>query len=336
MTASTSVDQQLQPGLLRNRSFILMLGAMGVSQLGNALYQVVIPMSILQTSGSAGYVGVLNSISTIIRLLVAPVAGAIADRSDRRAVMAAANLARALVLAALALAFWRGANRFGFLPGASVVLTLGGAFFSPAYAAALRTVMLGAGVNLAGSAFGVLLPVIAVRELELSPALYGLFQMVNPAGVAPSDGPGQRRDGMGDRTPPLRRAPLPRRVFPRPAERAADGPLAPDCLTRAAGALLRHAVLPERGADARGLRGDGVPVGLDLALLHRGRCRSPRGGPHRLGAAGPRVAGRLVTAPGSGRQAPVDQGDEVGQPRLVFPVAFMLALGLVHLVHTFA
>lgn len=277
MTASASVNGQHQPGLLRNRSFLVVLGAMGVSQLGHALYQIVIPLWVLQTSGSAAFVGALNSTTTVIRLLVAPVAGTVADRSDRRAVMAAANLARALILAALALAFWRGTNQFGFMLGAGALLALAGAFFSPAYAAAqaslvhpqdltralslwqmlrdtiafvgpgvaglvvaavghagalaangvtylvtafcilsiqlrwapapprerrpfwrdfagglalftgnpviLRTVILGAGVNLAGSAFVVLLPVIAARELELSPALYGLFQMVNPSGV---------------------------------------------------------------------------------------------------------------------------------------------------------
>ncbi len=256
---------------------MVVLAAMGVSHLGHALYQLVVPLWILQTTGSAGYVGALNAISIAVRLLVTPVAGTVADRADRRAVMASANLARALVLAALALAFWRGTNQIGILLGAGAALAVAGAFFAPAYAAAqaslvhpqdltralslwqmlrdaitfagpsvaglvvaaighagalaangatylvaavcvlgvqlrwappppkarrpfwrdfagglalftgspviLRTVILGAGVNLAGSAFAVLLPVIAARELGLSPVLYGLVHMINPAGV---------------------------------------------------------------------------------------------------------------------------------------------------------
>ncbi|MBP2020038.1 MFS family permease [Symbiobacterium terraclitae] len=250
---------------------MVVLAAMGVSHLGHALYQLVVPLWILQTTGSAGYVGALNAISIAVRLLVTPVAGTVADRADRRAVMASANLARALVLAALALAFWRGTNQIGILLGAGAALAVAGAFFAPAYAAAqaslvhpqdltralslwqmlrdaitfagpsvaglvvaaighagalaangatylvaavcvlgvqlrwappppkarrpfwrdfagglapftgspviLRTVILGAGVNLAGSAFAVLLPVIAARELGLSPVLYGLSEV---------------------------------------------------------------------------------------------------------------------------------------------------------------
>lgn len=277
MESSVSVDPQHQPGLLRNRAFLLVLGGMAVSQLGTSLYQMVAPVWVIQTTGSAGSIAAMTGISTVIRLLAAPVAGTVADRSDRRLVMASASLAQALIVSSLAAAFWSGFDPFRLLLIGSASLALAGAFFSPAYAAAQtglvhpqdltraltiwqmvrqtialvgpaaagvvvtafgpawalaangvtylvsalcvlvirlhwapapvrdrrpfwrdfadgltvitgspivrRTVILGAGVNLAGSAFAVLLPVIALREMGLSPAVYGLFQVVNPSGI---------------------------------------------------------------------------------------------------------------------------------------------------------
>lgn len=47
----------------------------------------------------------------------------------------------------------------------------------------IRTVLLSSGVNLVGGFFAVLLPVIAVRNLHLTAAQYGLFNTVNPAGA---------------------------------------------------------------------------------------------------------------------------------------------------------
>lgn len=266
-----------QPGLLRNRAFLLLLTSMSVSQVGHALHEMILPIWVMSTTGSAKSMALITGVSTAVRLLVAPVAGTIADRSDRRRVMLGADLARSAILLLLALAFWTKVERIELLLAGYLLLAFAGAFFSPAYAAAqtglvhpqdltqslsiwqmvrqaiafigppaaglivglagyagalaldgltflfsvgclllvqlrwapavssqrapfwrdfraglstlvdspivLRTLLLASGVNLAGAAFAILLPVIALREMALPPTVYGLFQMVSPAGV---------------------------------------------------------------------------------------------------------------------------------------------------------
>lgn len=124
------------PGLLRNRPFQLLFAGMAISVAGDALYAIALPVWVMQSTGSAGAMALVSGSATAVRLLSAPFAGTVADRSDRRRLMIAADLAQGVVLLLLALAFGTGLGRFGLLVAGAVLLSLAGAFFSPAYAAA--------------------------------------------------------------------------------------------------------------------------------------------------------------------------------------------------------
>ncbi|OTA41564.1 MAG: hypothetical protein A6D92_05570 [Symbiobacterium thermophilum] len=136
MASSIPVQPHPAPSLRRNRAFLTALGGTAVAQLGTSLYPMILPVWVMQTTGSAARVAALSSLGTTVRLLAAPLAGTVADRSDRRAVMALANLARAAIVALLALALASGHGQFPVLAIGSAALVLAGAFFSPACAGA--------------------------------------------------------------------------------------------------------------------------------------------------------------------------------------------------------
>ena len=266
-----------EPGLWRNLSFITLALGTAVSLAGDALYTLVIPLWIIQATGSSSACAAVYGTASLVTLLVSPVAGTFADRNDRRRVMIVADTVRTLVLILLAVFMWRGSPALWHLTLAAASLSVAAAFFSPAYAAALsglvhpkdltqalaifqllrqvimltgsamagvlvsvagngtalcldagsfvvsalcicvirlhwahrptrerkpfwrdltdgvttlvgnrvlvRTVVLGAGVNLVGGFFVVLLPVAAIRELHLAAVQYGLLNTANPAGI---------------------------------------------------------------------------------------------------------------------------------------------------------
>ena len=88
--------------LRRNRDFVLLQAGQLLSSLGSSLSGVAYPLVVLSLTHSAPKAGLV----AFARLLPSPLfglpAGALADRVDRRAVMLAADVGRAVALAALA------------------------------------------------------------------------------------------------------------------------------------------------------------------------------------------------------------------------------------------
>jgi MFS family permease len=74
-----------------------------VSETGNWLYAAATIIYILGATGSAAWVGVAAVVRLSPYILFEPLGGAIADRYDRRKVMIAADLARAVVMCVMAL-----------------------------------------------------------------------------------------------------------------------------------------------------------------------------------------------------------------------------------------
>lgn len=273
----SAVPTTTEPGLWRNRSFWVLALGTAISLAGDALYALVIPLWVVRATGSSAAYAAVSATASVITLLVSPLAGTFADRTDRRRLMIGADVTRALIVAALSVFMLRGSASMGQIIVAASLLSIAASFFSPAYAAALtglvhpadltqalstfqllrqvimlsgpalaglivsrvgdsaalgldaatfvisavcvclvrlnwaprpprahkpfwrdfmdgittltgnrvliRTVLLSSGVNLVGGFFAVLLPVVAIRDLRLTAAQYGLFNTVNPAGV---------------------------------------------------------------------------------------------------------------------------------------------------------
>lgn len=80
------------------RRFVL---ARAVAWIGNAMSTVAVPMLVYQLSGSPLLSGVAFAVESLPYLMFGLIAGALADRYDRRAVLLAAQLGSALALASI-------------------------------------------------------------------------------------------------------------------------------------------------------------------------------------------------------------------------------------------
>jgi MFS family permease len=78
--------------------------AHAVSVTGTAVTTVVLPIALFQRTGSAGWTALLTALQTVPYLIFGLVAGAIADRTDRRRLMLRADLAAALIVGSVPIA----------------------------------------------------------------------------------------------------------------------------------------------------------------------------------------------------------------------------------------
>ncbi|HEY7142608.1 MAG TPA: MFS transporter [Streptosporangiaceae bacterium] len=162
---------------LRNRDFLVLSAAQGLSRLGTQVSGIAFPLLVLRLTGSpalAGLTGFAEGVAVAVVLLPG---GAIADRWNRRAVMVAADTGCALTLAVLAAAIAARAAGMSLVIPAAVVAAGLGASFSPAAGAALRTVLSDA--ELPGA-----MSVIQARNAATAlagPALGGLLFEITPS-----------------------------------------------------------------------------------------------------------------------------------------------------------
>jgi MFS family permease len=85
------------------RSFAFLWSSTGSSNLADGVLKIGAPLLAVSMTRSPTLVSLVSAATTIPWLLLALHAGAIADRADRRRVMVAANIARAAILAVVAL-----------------------------------------------------------------------------------------------------------------------------------------------------------------------------------------------------------------------------------------
>ena len=85
-------------------AFRLLWLAEVTARVGEAIAQVALPLFVYGLTESAGLMSVIFVIQMLPRAILAPVAGLLADRLDRRRLMIAASLMRAVGVAILPLA----------------------------------------------------------------------------------------------------------------------------------------------------------------------------------------------------------------------------------------
>jgi MFS family permease len=81
--------------LAQNRDFKVLLSSQGISSLGDAVSFTALPLLVLALTGSGLAMGIVGALQTLPDLFLGMVAGAIADRSDRKRMMFLADLGRA-------------------------------------------------------------------------------------------------------------------------------------------------------------------------------------------------------------------------------------------------
>lgn len=85
--------------LAENRDFKVLLTSQGVSALGDAVSFTALPLLVLALTGSGFAMGIVGALQTLPDLVFGMVAGALADRSDRKRMMLVADLGRAVLTA---------------------------------------------------------------------------------------------------------------------------------------------------------------------------------------------------------------------------------------------
>ena len=129
------------PPLARNRDFLTFWAGQGLSGLGDAFATIAVPLLVLRATGSLHRMGQLSAAVACAHVAAGLFSGALVDRVDRRRLMIACDLGRALVFAAVPLAWWLRGPSYPLLVGASVVgALLGNTFQVAAITAVARLV----------------------------------------------------------------------------------------------------------------------------------------------------------------------------------------------------
>lgn len=150
-------------GLFGVPSFRRLFGAQTVSRWGDTFNQVALVILVFELTGSGLRVAGTVAFEVVPVILLAPVAGAVADRLPKRRVMIAADLARA----ALMLVLVAGPHHLALVYAAAFGLAAGSVFFNPA-ASALLPALVEEGRLV--SANSVLWTAAVVSQIALAPA----------------------------------------------------------------------------------------------------------------------------------------------------------------------
>jgi MFS family permease len=146
------------PGATRvwNRDFLLLWQGQMVSALGDTVYEIALGFWVLARTGSTALMGTLMAATTLPRILVAPFAGVVVDRSDRRGLAIAMDIIRGLLIVLVALAAYAGIARVWMVFAAGIAIGACGAFFGPAVTSALPDIVPRSGIIQANSAFNII------------------------------------------------------------------------------------------------------------------------------------------------------------------------------------
>ncbi|MEJ7732864.1 MAG: MFS transporter, partial [Polyangiaceae bacterium] len=132
-------DASGEPGLLRNRRFVLLFGAQIVSLFGSGVTTVALALLAAELAGPArapAVLGVALMLRILAFLLVSQPAGVLADRWPRKPLLLGADICRCALVALLPLARGMGAiYALVFLVNAAT------AVFTPVYEATLPEVV---------------------------------------------------------------------------------------------------------------------------------------------------------------------------------------------------
>ncbi|MFI7026549.1 MFS transporter [Micromonospora sp. NPDC049900] len=97
--------ERTRSGLWRSRDFSLFWAAQTVSVVGDGFASVAVPLLVLQVTGSVALMGLLTAVAGVASVVTAVFAGVLADRVNRRRLLIGGDLARALLFAAVPVAW---------------------------------------------------------------------------------------------------------------------------------------------------------------------------------------------------------------------------------------
>jgi predicted MFS family arabinose efflux permease len=123
--------------LRRNHDFRVLLTSQGISALGDAVSFTALPLLVLALTGSGLMMGIVGALEMLPDLLFGMVAGALADRSDRRRMMFLADLGRAALTALIPISVVLGGPTLAVILIVAAPMSVLRSFFLAGYTASV-------------------------------------------------------------------------------------------------------------------------------------------------------------------------------------------------------
>ncbi len=123
--------------LSENRDFAVLLTTQGISSLGDAVSFTALPLLVLALTGSGLAMGVVGALQTLPDLVFGMVAGALADRSDRKRMMFLADLGRAVLTALIPISVFLGGPTMAVILVVAAPMSVLRSFFLAGYTASV-------------------------------------------------------------------------------------------------------------------------------------------------------------------------------------------------------
>jgi MFS family permease len=164
-------DEPAAQPLAQNRDFKVLLTSQGVSSLGDAVSFTALPLLVLALTGSGLAMGIVGALQTLPDLFLGMVAGALADRSDRKRMMFLADLGRAGLTALIPLSVALGGPTMVVILMVASPMSILRSFFLAGYTASVPALVGRSQVGRANSYF----EAIYSMGYIVGPAIAGLL-----------------------------------------------------------------------------------------------------------------------------------------------------------------
>lgn len=212
------MDTSTAPARLQqNRDFRLLTSGRVTSQLGDQLQFLALPLLVVALTGSATQAGLVLGAQTVVYLAFGLVAGALADRWDRKRTMIACDLGRAALTATIPLADAIGTLTMPQLYAVAIANGALGTLFGAASSSALPNIVPDRQLPQALGALGAISNTVRITGAAIAGAAYAMGRAVpfiaNVASFLVSAATVHAIDGtfQQDKTKP--EAPTPREVL---------------------------------------------------------------------------------------------------------------------------
>ncbi len=174
MPAESAAQPLVEPidiPLAQNRDFKVLLVSQGISSLGDAVSFTALPLLVLALTGSGFAMGIVGALQAVPALLFGMVAGAYADRGDRKRMMFVADLGRAGLTALIPLSVALGGPTMTVILVVAAPMAILRSFFLAGYTASVPALVGRSQVGRANSFF----EVIYSTGYILGPAIAGVL-----------------------------------------------------------------------------------------------------------------------------------------------------------------
>ena len=157
--------------IFQNRNLTLLWAGQMASQSGDSVFQIGLLWLTLELSGSESVTGLVAMSSYLPAVLLALLAGVVADRSNRRRIMLASDGLRALLIMLIPIAALSGALSPWLLAAVAFTLAIAATFFNPARDSLIPQIVAPDGLMRANS----LIQTSWQFSLLIGPAMAGLL-----------------------------------------------------------------------------------------------------------------------------------------------------------------